>query len=73
MLLNVLVRDADDGHGTPLLVTPFRTQETLPHHLREFRWRGLATADTEDRLLRAQRIRIEAEISCHGYCCFFPG
>lgn len=67
MQVNVLVTDGADGVRTPLLVMPFGTDASIPDHLREMHWRELATATTDDRLLRRQRDRIEAEIACRGY------
>lgn len=67
MQVNVLVRDGVDDQRTPLLVLPFGEAGTLPISLRTMRWRELATATTDDRLLRSKRLRIEAEIACRGY------
>lgn len=67
MQVNVMVTDGADGVDTPLLVLPFGTDAPIPDHLKTMRWRELATASTDDRLLRRRRPRIEAEIACRGY------
>lgn len=67
MQVNVLVANNFGGDTTPLLVTPFGDDAGIPEHLKVMHWRGLATTDTDDRLLRVRRSRIEAEIACRGY------
>jgi hypothetical protein len=67
MQVNVLVPDDAVDGATPILVTPFGDEAQIPQHLQTMHWRSLATADTDDRLLRVRRLRIEAEIACRGY------
>ena len=67
MQVSVLVKDGCDGEETPLLVLPFGSEAVIPQHLRRMHWRELATASTDDRLLRTRRFRVEAEIACRGY------
>lgn len=67
MMLNVMVSDDVGGAQKPLLVTPFGDNAAIPEHLTNMHWRSLATAGADDRLLRARRQRIEAEIACRGY------
>lgn len=67
MQVNVLVRDGADAEATPLLVLPFGPRGSIPEHLRAMRWRELATATTDDRLLWPGQTRIEADIECDGY------
>lgn len=67
MQVNVHVSQNGVGTKTPLLVTPFGEEGVIPDDLKGMGWRCLATAFTDDRLLRLQRRRIELEISCRGY------
>jgi hypothetical protein len=67
MQVNVLVSNGVGDGNTPILVTLFGEDAAIPQHLLAMHWRSLATADTDDRLIRARRLRIEAEIACRGY------
>ena len=67
MQVNVLVRDGADADDTPLLVLPFGCEAAIPEHLCKVRWRELATAMTDDRLLWPGQSRIEADIALQGY------
>jgi hypothetical protein len=67
MQVSVLVKDGCDGEDTPLLVLPFGCLSGMPEHLRMMRWRELATASTDDRLLWPAQSRIENDIERDGY------
>ncbi|MET3900846.1 hypothetical protein ABIB57_004814 [Devosia sp. UYZn731] len=66
MQVNVLISD-DAGPRAWLLVLPFGEANIVPTEISRFHWRDLATALTDDRLLRTNRSRIEAELECRGY------
>ena len=67
MQVNVLVRNGMAGEVTSLLVLPFGCDASIPEHIRNMGWRGLATATTDDRLLWPGQSKIEADIAHCGF------
>lgn len=72
MQVNVFVASKASGEPPTILVLPFGPTAVIPRHLLALDWRHLAVTMTDDRLIGAPAVDVEAAIGQHGYALLSP-
>ena len=67
MQVNVFAAAEYGNAPHELLVLPYGPPSMIPCHLQHLKWRNLATATTDDKLLGVPAHRIDADIAANGY------